>query len=349
MTNRREFLMGAGAVATGVSAMAAESDGMGAVVCAPREKAVRISGTFLDEISHDIPHQNWGMKEWDADFANMKRIGIDTVIMIRCGHQRYMTYPSRYLLGRGGYMPSVDLLDMFLRLAEKHGMSFWFGLYDPGAENGDWDKGWLDRYAETNLPIIEEVWKKYGHHSSFKGWYLSAETGSPRAIGMLRRLSRQCKDVSGNLPTLISPGINGRKNVCSFLPETAKNEDFDTVEMHERRWREIFDATKGFVDICAFQDGHVEFYELEDYLKVTKDLCDKYGIRCWTNTETFDRDMPIKFLPIKFDKLRMKIEAAGRCGCEKAITFEFSHFMSPQSMYPSAGHLYRRYREYFDV
>lgn len=49
----------------------------------PRAKGLRITGTFLDEISHDIPHQNWGEKEWDNDFANMKAIGIDTVIMIR--------------------------------------------------------------------------------------------------------------------------------------------------------------------------------------------------------------------------------------------------------------------------
>ena len=41
--------------------------------------ALRISGTFLDEISHDIPHQNWGEKEWDRDFRHMRAIGIDTV------------------------------------------------------------------------------------------------------------------------------------------------------------------------------------------------------------------------------------------------------------------------------
>ncbi|MBR2723495.1 MAG: DUF4434 domain-containing protein, partial [Lentisphaeria bacterium] len=42
-----------------------------------------VTGTFLDEISHDIPHQNWGEKEWDRDFACMKTAGIDTVILIR--------------------------------------------------------------------------------------------------------------------------------------------------------------------------------------------------------------------------------------------------------------------------
>ena len=65
--------------------------------------------------------------------------------------------------------------------------------------------------------------------------------------------------------------------------------------------------------------------------------------------DLFDRDMPIRFLPIKWDKLRMKLEAARRCGYDKAITFEFSHFMSPQSAYLQAGHLYDRYKEYFDL
>ena len=78
-------------------------------------------------------------------------------------------------------------------------------------------------------------------------------------------------------------------------------------------------------------------------------MADKYGIECWTNAESFDRDMPIKFLPIKFDKLRMKLEAAARQNYDKAITFEFAHFMSPQSAYLQAGHLYNRYKEYFNL
>ena len=44
---------------------------------------MKITGTFLDEISHNIPHQNWGEKEWDRDFQAMKTAGIDTVVMIR--------------------------------------------------------------------------------------------------------------------------------------------------------------------------------------------------------------------------------------------------------------------------
>ena len=75
----------------------------------PMGDALKITGTFLDEISHDIPHQNWGEREWDQDFRYMQSIGIDTVIMIRSGYRKFITYPSAHLLGKGCYMPSVDL------------------------------------------------------------------------------------------------------------------------------------------------------------------------------------------------------------------------------------------------
>ena len=91
----------------------------------PKAQGLKITGTFLDEISHDIPHQNWGEKEWDRDFSYMKAIGIDTVIVIRSGYRKFITYPSEYLMKKFGcYMPSVDLIDLYLRLADKYEMKF---------------------------------------------------------------------------------------------------------------------------------------------------------------------------------------------------------------------------------
>jgi len=59
----------------------------------PKNNGLQITGTFLDEISHDIPHQNWGEAEWDLDFQYMKAIGIDTVIMIRSGYKNSSPIP----------------------------------------------------------------------------------------------------------------------------------------------------------------------------------------------------------------------------------------------------------------
>ncbi len=308
---------------------------------------MKITGTFLDEISHDIPHQNWGRAEWDQDFGHMKAVGIDTVILIRSGYRRFITYPSACLQKKFGcYAPPVDLVEMFLQLAGKHGMTFYFGLYDSGHY---WDTGDLTHEIDANRFVIDEVWQKYGHYRSFGGWYLSTEISrrTKGATEAFRTLGMQCKEVSGGLPTLISPWIDGKKAVMAASSGLSK-EDSVSLREHEEEWSEIFAGVQGAVDAVAFQDGHVDYHELPDFFAVNKRIADRYGMQCWTNAESFDRDMPVKFLPIKFEKLRLKLEAARQAGYDKAITFEFSHFMSPQSAYPQAGHLYNRYREYLD-
>lgn len=359
MSNRRKFLkdlamIGASAMilpsanamsSSKSSEIVTSADNDGLLV---KNQGLRITGTFLDEISHDIPHQNWGVAEWDADFRNMKAIGIDTVIMIRSGYKKFITYPSPYLLKKGCYMPGRDLLEMFLTLADKYGMKFYFGLYDSGHY---WATGDMSHEIEDNKFVIDEVWKYYGSkHKSFGGWYISGEISrkTKGAINAFHAMGKQCKDVSGGLPTFISPWIDGKKAVMASSGTLTKA-DAVSVEQHEKEWDEIFAGIHDVVDACAFQDGHIDYDELDAFFTVNKRLADKYGMKCWTNAESFDRDMPIKFFPIKFDKLRMKLEAAKRAGYDKAITFEFSHFMSPQSAYLQAGHLYDRYKEYFGI
>ena len=151
--------------------------------------------------------------------------------------------------------------------------------------------------------------------------------------------------MSCGLPVLISPYIDGVKNISQYTAQS-KREQTITLDEHFKTWETIFKGIKKSVDIVAFQDGHVEYDQLEDFIKVNKSLADQNQMASWINSETFDRDMPIKFLPIKWDKLRYKLETAAQTGISEAITFEFSHFMSPQSAYPQAGHLYRHYQEY---
>ena len=303
---------------------------------------MRITGTFLDEISHDIPHQNWGFEEWERDFQSMKSIGIDTVIMIRCGHRDFITYPSKVLAEQENCLiPPTDLVDMFLTLAEKYGMRFYFGTYDSGK---CWKEGNFGDEVDVNLRVVEEVWKKYGHRKAFGGWYLSVEI-SRRCIGAVEsyaKIGKACRDTSGGLPVLISPYIQGIKANKDLGINAASIE----LDQHEKEWNEILHTISGSVDQLAFQDGHVDIQELFNYLQINTALARKYNMECWTNCETFDRDMPIRFLPIKWEKMYHKLEAAQKAGIEKAITFEFSHFMSPNSCYSQAHGLFDRYCEY---
>ena len=301
---------------------------------------MKITGTFLDEISYDIPHQNWGRREWRQDFLNMRSIGIDTVIMIRCGLKQWLTYPSEILMRRQNcYRPVADLVEMFLELSDELGMKFFCGTYDSWCH---WHSDHPEKELELNLQVVEEAWLRYGHHKSFAGWYLSQEIsrGRKSVATLYRELGRCCKEVSGGLPVLISPLIDGVKE---------NRKQSVSLEDHQREWDEMFSLIRDGVDTVAFQDGHCEFHELSDYLAVNRQLAEKYGIECWSNCESFDRDMPIRFLPIKWEKMRFKLRAAEAAGVRKVITFEFSHFMSPNSVYGAAGNLYHRYCEEYGI
>jgi hypothetical protein len=297
---------------------------------------MKITGTFLDEITYDIPSQNWGPEEWSTEFETMKRAGIDTVIIIRAGLRDKMIFESEVLRNHRAMLPAyVDLADLFLRLAEKHRMKLFWGTYD----TGDWYQKPQEAVA-VNKDFVGEVWDRYGKREAFAGWYLTFEItrDQPGHADLLLEASRQVKRISPDLPTLISPYIAGVK----ATPDGSSI----SLSEHRRDWDQIFGKVRECVDIVAFQDGHVEFLELADYLKLNVELAEKHGIECWSNVETFDRDMPIKFPPIDWRKLRYKMEAAETAGVSKLITFEFSHFLSPNSCYPAAHTLFRRYSEF---
>ena len=297
-----------------------------------------ISGTFLDEISHDIPSANWGQVEWRKDFDAMKAIGIDTVILIRAGYKDKMTFESQSLKKYGTMRPSyADLVELFLREAERCGMDLFLGLYDSGKYwlNGDYQKE-----VEINYRFTEEVMEKYGGHNAFRGWYVSHELSvyDDKQLALYEQLASHLKALK-NIPLLMSPYIKGSKQFGKTI---------DALQ-HEKDWDRILSVLNGKMDIIAFQDGQVDFSELETFMGINKKLSDKYGLISWSNVETFERGMPIDFLPIDWRNLLYKIETAQSVGMRKLIAFEFSHFMSPNSVYPSARNLYNRYKEWLNV
>ncbi|MGC9522058.1 MAG: DUF4434 domain-containing protein [Anaerolineae bacterium] len=301
---------------------------------------MRITGTFLDEITHDIPSNNWGRAEWAREFATMKAVGIDTVILIRAGCGRMTTYPSEVLQREVGIYPVYeDLVDLFLSLAEAQGMDFFFGTYDSVTYAPQ--ERTIQGHLDLGRAFIDEAWARYGDRPAFKGWYLTFEIArrDPTRLACLRELGAHCKALAPELPTLISPYIAGHKLFANPV----------SLEDHRADWNEILDSLAGVVDVVAFQDGHVDYDVLPDFLAANCELIRDHGMQAWSNVESFDRDMPFNFPPIDWRKLWWKMEAAEAAQVDKLITFEFSHFMSPQSTWPAAHNLFRRYCEHFAI
>jgi hypothetical protein len=299
---------------------------------------MKITGTFIDEITHDIPSANWSAKDWARDFDAMKNIGIDTVIIIRNGYRSQITFESESIKKYTDILPvPCDLVDVFLSEAERCNMSLFFGTYDSG---NYWRNGDGKKEIQINKEFADEVISKYGSRKAFKGWYISHEINAynDTAVNLYIELASHLKNLK-DVPIFISPYIKGVKQF---------EKDAVTLEKHRSEWDKVLEKIKDYIDIIAFQDGNVPLGELKDYIRVNNTLAKKHGLTCWSNVESFDRDVKIKFPPIALPKLLHKIKAAEQARTDKLITFEFSHFMSPNSIYPSAHNLYDRYTEWLE-
>lgn len=289
-----------------------------------------ISGTFIDEITYDIPSSNWTKGQWKRDLDNMKKIGIDTLVFIRGGFYGRTIYPSRYF----GTEDADDFAGFILTEAAKRNMDVYMGLH---ISTLDWSFGDAKGEIARNKHFLDEIYTRYSGMPSLKGWYIPQEASKDELniTEVMKGLSYLCKEKDPTMPVLISPYFNTYITGGDF-----------TVSQHKDEWRSIFSRCADQIDICAFQDGSAPIENMADYLRATKELCDEFGIRHWVNTETFERDVRKMYYPIPFDILKRKLEMHKEYS-EKVITFEFSHFLSPQSIYPSARNLNRLYRNFY--
>ncbi|WP_420456015.1 DUF4434 domain-containing protein [Rubrivirga sp.] len=299
---------------------------------------IQLTGTFLDEVTHDIAPHNWGPAEWARDFDAMRAVGIDTVVLIRCGYRRRATFESAVLRERMGTYPVyLDLVDLFLRQAERCGMAFYFGTYDSGTF---WTAGRYQEEADLNKALADEVVERYGDRPAFRGWYISHEIDAydEGVMTVYEDLAAHLRGLKDQ-PIFISPYIRGVKQFGDAALSLGE---------HVRSWADVFARLDGLVDVVAFQDGNVSLGDLPEFLAENRRLAAAHGLTSWSNVESFSRDVPIKFPPIDHRVLRYKMEAAAAAGVDKLITFEFSHFLSPHSVYPAARNLYLRQVEFLE-
>lgn len=289
-----------------------------------------ITGTFIDQISYDLPSLNFSKAQWQQEFLYMKELGIDTLVFIRGGMGDKTIFPSKVI--GSSYCP--DIARLVLEEAEKHDMNVYMGLYMTDLE---WGGGDYKTELSVNKLFIDELYERYKSFTSFKGFYFPHET--PTDEGNITKifsgLSNMCKEKDETKKILISP---------FFKSEIFKEKYAITPDWNYEIWDEIF-AKAGHIDHCAFQDGTAPFNLMTDYYEGIKKLCNKYNIDHWVNTETFSRGPGAQFLSvIDFFELKRKLDMH-KDYAEKIITFEFSHFLSPQSINNAAKNLYNLYKD----
>ncbi len=294
----------------------------------------RITGTFIDGISSDIPSNNFTAQDWAREFDHFKSIGIDTAIIIRVGWKDSAMYKSEVM--KTTLYEEHDLVEIMLKEAERTGIALYIGTFDTVKH---WPVNDWENEVAVNRELIFELNERYSKFPAFKGWYMSHEGSMhvhPEEIW--KPLCQAIRSFDRERPILISPRYHGSKCDPSWPV---------SPEVHAKHFDYLLSKMEGLVSAFAFMDGHVQFKDLESYVKATCEVFQKHGVAYWSNLETFDRDMPWKFPPIEWNKMRHKLEVV-QPYVEKIITFEVPHFLSPNSLYPSAGRLCSRYLQYLE-
>jgi len=295
-----------------------------------------ITGTFLDGIACDIPSNNWTPDIWEREFARYQANGVTDAIIIRVGWGDSMMYDSKIM--KCTLCPEMDMVQLFLDLGARYNVRIYMGTFDTFKY---WWKGDWKSEVAINKEVIDELCARYGKHPAWHGWYMSHEGPMVRnftEIRICRLLAEYIRNFDTVRPIMMSPGYDGVKH---------HKENPIPANLHHERLRETLEELHGLINIFAPMDGHVNFSELEEFMSGTAEILQEYNVEHWSNLETFDRDMPWKFPPIEFAKLKHKLMLAQKY-TSKIISFELPHFMSPDSLYPSAGHLYNRYHAWLE-
>ncbi len=305
-----------------------------------RADGLRLDGTF---IQYQPPMMAMGADAWRCELDTMRQARLSRIIIQRLHHNDLRFIPQD--------PQSFDPTRAILEYADRHEMQVFLGLAD--------DKAWwtrsteephLDAAAQQDRTLADEVWQRYGQHSSFAGWYLPREMwDGPYTAEQIDRLARSfrtvadhCRSLSEGKPVAIAPFFSGNVPAAEF------------GKLYTR-----FLEQAG-LDIVMLQDGvgahgwdNQVAERIVPYFAAMRDACVTHGVELWSDLESFrlvepataERPQP-GFAPADANRIGRQLAAAAPF-VTRFITFDFFHYMSPHRGNEARARLYEQYMAAF--
>ena len=297
---------------------------------------LRLDGGF-------IQYQPWMAKlderAWQQELEAMRKARMQTIVLQQLQHET-----TRYIPDSSA---APDPTGIILSYADAHGMEVFIGL---AVDSGWWKCGqwqdYLDAAALKNMALADEIWKRYGSHRSFVGWYLPQEmwegpfTDEQVALArhLFHRLSDHCRSLSKDepKPVALSPFHTGRVPPSEI----------------EKLYRDLLRGSG--VNIVMLQDG-VGARGWDDrmadmvvpYFEAMERACWANHVEFWANIECFKlvsrtSSGPKEFAPADAQRLSRQLTAVAPF-VRRIVTFDFFHYMSPYRQDERARKLYEDY------
>lgn len=298
----------------------------------------RIDGSFIQPALVD----GWSASQLSAEFATLTNACITSQVIQWTADTKNNTtiYPS----GLSGYSQdtSTDVVGRVLTAADSANVAEYLGLQT----NDDWwntyasDSSWLNSQATKANALADDLYAKYGTHSSFSGWYLPFEvdnwnftstTSWSNMASFYTTVANHLHSLTPGKPVVISPFFNTTGGQTSSQWTTM--------------WESIL--TTAPIDVVALQDGigagHATISQLPTWFAATKAAITstRPATQLWADSETFNTD----FTPMSIGQLVSDLEAVAPY-VSKILSFSYDHYDSP-SQVPSVYDT--TYRGYLDT
>lgn len=345
LTMNRRSLLGAA-----VLMLVGSVKGWGHEVKSERSKTLPIEGSWFD-FRHPNPYDGnyWNMQtaaftgeQWQAKIREMAGIGMKTLVLMSVAHQGMALYPSRVIPRRWRPFNCEDPIEAVLQAADREDARVFIGLGFFEADTGRFDT--RDPVAlrySRDVPV--ELWERYGHHTSFGGWYLPVEAPirSHFPDGYLRytqAMASRLRQIAPGKPILIAP--YGTRTV---MPDARFVSQLRALEVDHVAYQDEVGVEKTRLD------------ELDGIWSRVRQAHDRAGIPLWADVELFRFEGPVyrsPLVPAPLARIEAQLAAASRY-VEKILGYQYLGLMNaPDSLAP-AGHpssvdLYRAYRAWLE-
>lgn len=285
----------------------------------------------------------------------MHGLGIETFVVTYVEYFGRFYYPSRLTFydrdvkaETGGMWYGFDVVEAVLSAADECGMHVFLGLGRGGDTPLLWEfdaADWPARNAQavgTSRRVALDLWRRYRHHGSLYGWYLTHEMADlARASAYYNPVAEFCHALSPDKPVMVAPA--GSPVITPDLLRASA------------------------VDIFAYGDavgpGYVPgkyTYQPENRLAVLDTSYRQYcswhegtDKHLWTDLELWEMDGTVGYsgaYPAAWDRVRRQL-AAEAPHVEFVTAYECSGFLqdpaAPTKLVdPRASQLFRDYQTY---
>jgi hypothetical protein len=296
-----------------------------------------LEGTFLQL---NIVHRGWTDERWRAELANLRRIGMRSLIL------QWAEYDDvSFVTDGGGAGPST--IERILAIAGELGLECHIGL----SLRSSWYQveqvtpAYLEQELTRNIRTAEQLQAKLRGAPGFAGWYVPHEVSvslytEPQReliLGFMEALTRRLKQLDALKPILAS----------GYTDPTAIH-----LARFTLRWEELL--YRSGVDVWLFQDGagtarEGDWRKILPYLEAMTIVEEESTSEVWFVAELFTQTAgpplnqgPFRAVPAEISRVREQMAALGALK-RKLIAFSYFDYMRP-SAGAEAAKLFDAYR-----